>query len=447
MHRRNLLLVMSILLALSFALIGCGSDETNSSLNETGEPKENNSTKNENDSKEKITLEVVSTTILEDPEADVEQEIADAFMEEHPNVEIEFIGVPMNELHTRLLTMATGNNLPDVFPNNVEYMKQFDEMGIVEDLGPILGDDFIEGFYESNIEDAMIDDKLMFSPWFSAPMGILYRADWLEEVGETAPETWDEFLEVAKAMTIDGDRWGFALVGSRDGSGTNRFIHILRTFGAEELYRDNGEWVTDIGSEESIEAFDFFTSLVTEHDVVPPGPTQVSYGEAVTLIATEKAGMMVTGPHTTGAIYSQNPDLEGKLGSIPLPKSTNDKGQHISTLGVMGHSISTSSEHKDIAAEYIKFFAEKKNQIRFNEVTGRMPTRIDAGEEVSQSDSTFAGFVEALDYAISLPQADFYADVQDSLGEAYQNIITDQSSVEDAVNKAREQIESAIANE
>src|SRR5690625_2816599 len=69
---------------------------------------------------DQITLRVMSATVVENPEGDAERAQAEAFMDENPHINIEFIGTPMNELYTQLTTMATGGNVPDVFTHSPE---------------------------------------------------------------------------------------------------------------------------------------------------------------------------------------------------------------------------------------------------------------------------------------------------------------------------------------
>ncbi|MCR8630983.1 ABC transporter substrate-binding protein [Paenibacillus radicis (ex Xue et al. 2023)] len=399
-------------------------------------------TGNDASKNEPITLTIVSTTILEKPEATVEQAIADEFMKQHPNVKIQFVGVPMNDLFAKLTTMATGKQLPDIFTNTPDFVAKAEEMGITADMSKLLGDDFLKGFYPSNLKEATFKDKLQFMPWFTAPTALLYRADWFQEKGLKPPTTWDEFRDAAKALTEPGKRWGFALVGSKNGSGAGRFMHILRSYGVEELREENGKWVTDMDKPQAIEALKMFGELYTKDKVAPPGPTQVSYAEAVTLMATEKTGMIVTGPHSTGAIYAQNPNLKGKLGSVPLPKAANG-GKHVTTLGELGFSISSGSKNQKMAVEYLKFLVSKDNAVKFNETTGRMPTRTEAGDLVKSS-ATFAGFVQALEYVVNFPQVPYLPKVQDILGEAYQALLTEQATPEAAAKKAAQAIRDEI---
>jgi len=397
---------------------------------------------------EQITLKVMSTTIVEKPEGEVEQKFADEFMKRNPDIKIEFIGTPMNSLYAKLQTVAIGGELPDIFTNTPEFAAKSREMGITADLESLLEKSYIEGFYPSILDQTSIDGKLEVFPFFTIPMGMLYRADWFKEEGIEKIENWEDFVTAAGKLTKDTDgdgkvdRWGFAMVGSRNGSGGGRFAQILRSFGAYELAKRNGEWQTDIDSKESRDAFKFFTELYTKHKVVPPGPTEVSYGEAISLMASGKTAMMITGPHSIGAILAQNPELAGKIYSDVIPKGS----KNVSNLSIGGFSISSTSEHKDAAAKYLKFIVETEQGLEWNRVTGRMPSRIEAGSQPQISGPIYEGFVNALEYVEPLPtSAPFYSQITgDILGEAYQSIMVGGVSVEEATDYAAERIRELI---
>lgn len=425
-------------------LLGACSDSSNTTEN-TGSSNsdtegENTSNTSEQTEEEQITLQVLSPTRVEKPEGDVEQSFADEFMKLHPNVTIEFMKMPMNDAFNQITTMATGGNLPDIYVVTGENIGRVHEMDVAENLNDVFDKEFLNGYNAGAIDQMSVDGELKAMPFFTIPMGMLYRADWFEEAGIAPPKTWEDVVKASEELTGD-NRWGFAMLGSADGSGQSRFAHIFRTFGVKELYKDeNGEWATDLGTEKAVEAFRTFTDLAVTHEVVPPGPMQTSYGEAITLMANNQAAMMVTGPHSTGAIYAQNPELKGKLGSVPVPKDV----EHVTTIGTYGLAISKNSEHKEMAAEYLKFITNKENALKWNEVTGRMPSITEALEDSQIAGPTFKGFVEALDYTQELPSAPFYVDVQNALGVAYQSILAGEATPEEATKKAAETVKELI---
>ena len=136
-------------------------------------------------------------------------------------------------------------------------------------------------------------------------------------------------------------------------------------------------------------------------------------------MASDKTAMMVTGPHTIGAILEQNPELEGNIHSVPVPMGTDRSA----SLGIGGFSIAETSENKEAAAKYLQFLVSTENMLEWNAVTGRMPAQIEAGDQPQISGPVYAGFVEAINIAQPMPQAAFYTQIQEVMGEAYQAVL------------------------
>jgi multiple sugar transport system substrate-binding protein len=395
-----------------------------------------------------ITLKVMSATVVEKPEGDAERAMAEAFTKQNPNIKIEFIGTPMNDIYAKLTTVATGGDLPDVFTNSPEFASQADSLGIVEPLDELLGADYVAGFEKNPLAQAKLDDKVQFAPFFTIPTGLLYRKDLLDKAGLQPPKTWDEFRATAKKLTVDTnsdgkpDRYGFAMVGSNNGSGGSRFIPVMRTFGAQELRQDGDKWVTDYNTPEATRAFQLYGDLVNTDKVVPPGPFQTSYGEAVALMASDKAAMMITGPHTIGAVTAQNPDLKGKLAGTPLPTAPGK--QSAAALGMLGFSVSNQSKNKEAAAQYLKFILNKENQLTWNEKTGRLPARSDAASDPQVQRDELKGFLDAQQFAFELPRVAYYPKVQVIAAEGYQSVISKKTDAQQAAAEAAKKTQTEI---
>jgi ABC-type glycerol-3-phosphate transport system substrate-binding protein len=399
----------------------------------------------------KITLTVMSATVVEKPDGAAERAMAEAFMAEHPDIEIEFIGTPMNDMYTKLSTMAIGGNLPDIFTNSPEFYVQAADIGAAEPLDELLGPEYVAGFEPVTLDQARLDGRLQFAPFFTIPTGLLYRTDLFEAAGLAPPTTWEEFVDAARTLTVDTtgdgatDRWGFAMVGSNNGSGGSRFLPVMRTFGAAELVQaPDGSWETQFDTPGAVAALRLYGDLVNTHQVVPPGPFQTSYGESVSLMASDKAAMMVSGPHSIGSVVAQNPELEGKLAGAPLPHAPG--AQPASSLGMLGFSISSQSEHKQAAAEYLKFVLSTQNQLDWNAATGRLPARTDAAQDPQLQRPELAGFIEAQQYAFRMPTVPYYPNVQLFSAEAYQAVISGSATPEEAAAIAARRTETEIAN-
>lgn len=397
---------------------------------------------------EPVTITIASAMVTEDPEGGLEQGLADAYMELHPNVKIEFISMPAPEVSKQIVVLAANDDLPDMFFVPNDFMSTLYELDIVADLEGLMGEEWLAGYNQNLLKDVKINDKMMSVPWYASPYAVIYRLDWFEELGLKTPETWDEFINVAKALTrdIDGDgktdKFGFSMVGARNNSGEQRFVLFSKSFGVDEIYQaEDGAWKSDISEEGFKNGLALFTDLYTKHGVVPAGPTEVDYSASMQLFTSEVTGMILSGPHSLGFITKTNPNLQGKLGSFAIPM---DK-MHASISGMGGYAITKSSEHQDVCADYMKFLTDTENAIAFGKATGRMPTRTEPAADPYFSSDLFSGFLSAMDYCVDLESFPEYTNMMDMIGEAYSTILAGSATLDEAYDKLCTKVEELLS--
>ena len=389
---------------------------------------------------ETITLRILSTLATE-TEAPLEQAMADAYMKEHPNVKIELIGQPVNDMAKKIIALNTSGDLPDAFFMPTEFMSQAYDMGIIVDHEALLGEDFMSALNEKVVEYGKINNQLMMVPWHVIPVALIYRADWLAEAGIDKIETVDDFRNTAKTFTKDG-HWGFSMVGTQNGSGEARFCQYVRTFGVNEVYQDeSGKWVSDLTSDNYKKALQSFVDLALVDGVVPPGPTETGYPEAAAYFAEQKTGLMISGSNAIGAIISANPELDGKLASVPLPAAE----RHATNLQTSGYAITTACEHPDVMADYLKFMTSKDLAVDFGIKTGRLPVTKEAAEDPAFQTDTFKGFIDCMEYALPQPAFPAYTEILDVMGESYNTMMGNNVSIEDAMAQVANRVEGILS--
>lgn len=389
---------------------------------------------------ETITLRILSTLATE-TEAPLEQAMADAYMKEHPNVKIELIGQPVNDMAKKIIALNTSGDLPDAFFMPTEFMSQAYDMGIIVDHEALLGEDFMSALNEKVVEYGKINNQLMMVPWHVIPVALIYRADWLAEAGIDKIETVDDFRNTAKTFTKDG-HWGFSMVGTQNGSGEARFCQYVRTFGVNEVYQDeSGKWVSDLTSDNYKKALQSFVDLALVDGVVPPGPTETGYPETAAYFAEQKTGLMISGSNAIGAIISANPELDGKLASVPLPAAE----RHATNLQTSGYAITTACEHPDVMADYLKFMTSKDLAVDFGIKTGRLPVTKEAAEDPAFQTDTFKGFIDCMEYALPQPAFPAYTEILDVMGESYNTMMGNNVSIDDAMAQVANRVEGILS--
>lgn len=383
---------------------------------------------------EDVTISYISSTILESPEGAFEQDLIDRFNAMDNGITVEVQGVASNDLNTKMVALAAADDLPAFVMGNETLMGALLDMEVVAPVQDIFEKEYLDGFVAANIDSFTVDGVRVGIPYFGGAQGVVYRKDIFEEKGVAVPTTWEELVDAAKKLTVDGN-YGITLVGTRNSSGASRFQPVVRNFGCDEFYKDEaGKWQTDIGSEKYIQALRAFTDLVTVHEAVPPGVVETGYPEAVALFSSGKAAMLITGSNALGAITAQVPDLVGKIGSFPNIKVE----RQVSTAAGFGLFITTQDEAKQkAAAEFIKFMHQPENALAFAGLTGRLPVRQECFDDPSiQNISGLEGFIQALENVYIPPTIPGYSEVEDIHAEAYQTVFTGQGTVEDAAAKA-----------
>jgi ABC-type glycerol-3-phosphate transport system substrate-binding protein len=402
--------------------------------------------------KTKTTLTIASAVILEKPGGLADQGNADEFMKKCPNVKVEFIGIPSNNLPEKLTTMAIGGNLPDMYMHFTSFTGKALQMRIFEDLIPLLGQDYVNGFDPLFLGEAIQGGKLLWAPWVAIPTAICYRKDLMEAAGiKVMPKTWDEFLDVAKKLTVDTDKdgkvdqYGWAMVGTPNGSGGGRFHAVVLNSGAYNIKEDtNGKFISGASLKGYETALQLYGDAI-KAGVVPPGYTTTGYPEASAQLATGKAVMMVTGPHTMGIAVTQNPSLKGKLGGFALPTANGAKP--ITTLGQHGYAVSRSSKNKALAAEYIKFMLSTKQILVYNDLEYRLPSRLKAQEDPQVKSGMAAGFVNALKGSVwSDSTASFLGSVVKVDYDAYSEMFLGKKTAAEIAKEADAKIKKLIAD-
>ncbi len=449
-----LFLILGMLLT---ALAGCGNSSSESTpttaattpVATSGSVSEEAPTVNE---EEPIVLRVMITSLLDSADGPILYDIIDQFEDLHPNVTIEPIECAMNDLYTTLLTMATADDLPDIFTNQIAYMDSFVEMGLCADLYPLMGQEWLDGTLPVAIDAATnADGMLVFMPWQNNTYAMIYRQDLFEEKGLEIPETWDEFVEVARALTEDTDgdgvidRYGAVFAGTRNDSAESRFQLLALTFGAEVVNKhEDGTVTTDIGTENFDKAMAFFIDATSQQGIMPAGTVEIGYSEAYTMCAADQACMFFGASNVFGAMFRANPDMRDKWSSFPMPHA--EGVEQITFFDTLGMSVSSSCEHPEMAAEFLRFLTNAQNSVVWNEGTGRLPCQIEALNQIISNGDLYVGFAQSSDFAKTLPSYSGTAELRDAMGECWQSVIAEGVSLEDALAKLESKAAEVIAN-
>ncbi len=153
-------------------------------------------------------------------------------------VEVSFEFINQTDLPTKTAAAVESGAGPDIITlwsdgPHLHAKTLIDINDVAEPLGKEL-----KGWTNIAKDIAIVGKSWKAVPWGIIPIAITYRSDWCKEVGYAKfPDTYNEFLVLAKKLKEKGHPVGFAL-GRAIGDGNQSHYPILWAFGGAECKKD-----------------------------------------------------------------------------------------------------------------------------------------------------------------------------------------------------------------
>lgn len=225
----------------------------------------------------------------------------------------------------------------------------------------------LDDIFPAYIEGNTTDGKLISFPFNKSVRALYYNKDLLKKYGYgRPPETWDEFLEYCKTMTVrkngDTELWGTAMVKRNGWS----YANLLLQFGGEFLTPDKNK--VAFNSEPGIKALEYLRDLIFKHNVAY---TTQGYEYQNDFLAGKVA--MIEGSTVSIKFMGRSMPEGFNLGIAPVPAA---KRKAMIVQGTNVAIFSDISEEKQKAAwEFVKWFTNTENTARWSMGTFYLPVR------------------------------------------------------------------------
>ncbi len=250
--------------------------------------------------------------------------------------EINVITVPFSDLYTKLLTdFATGTNSVDAAVFAPQWMVDYADPGYLEDLsGKVAADadlksDDIAGFFREFSQQ--YNGKTYLLTLDGDFQMVYYRSDVLAAEGLSAPQTWDDYLSIAKSlhgkdMNGDGEGdYGSCISKKRNAQAYWAILSIaggfLQSKGTKQgAFFDTKDMSPLVNNEGFAAALDVYTES-TKYG--PPDEINLDVGDTRGLFTSGRCALTIDwGDIGTLAIDPENSKVIDKVGAVMLPGST-----------------------------------------------------------------------------------------------------------------------------
>ncbi len=266
----------------------------------------------------------------------------------------------------------------------------------------------IEAEFIPMVEAAKLDGVYYGLPTAVRSLALFYNRDKLEAAGYSEPpSTWSEFIEVAQALTERrGPRFTQIGYGIAPAGQDHHLIRevLTRQFGTQP-YSDDLTQVL-YGDEAGLEAFKFYTSLVTEHEVGVPEFVPGANGYRDGFRQQENIAMIIDGSFAIGAVANE---ARFNWGVAELPTLDNGVRANFGSFWMNGL---TPNAYRDPAkleasAKFLEFITRPEAMRLWLEVVGELPARQELLNDPELIEDPINGpFIASLAYATATPFVD-----------------------------------------
>ena len=279
------------------------------------------------------------------------------------------VNVTVEQVNATLVQGVISGNSPDLYlhmartePVNLAMRGVLYDLRNFEDYETVLKENFFEGsetpYIYKNGTYALPDTQNFFV--------MFYRKDILEKMKLQVPVTWDDFLSVTGILQrnkmntyLPYTKLGAAFTVNIGAGGLTIFPTMLMQRGANVYNKELN--ATNLASTESIEAFKFWTEFYTEYSLEQDANFYQKFR-----VGTIPLGIASYTQYLT--IKLGAPEIQGKWGIAPIPGILKEDGTVDNTCSGSGTGVSImkSSENKDAAWKFIKWWVSADTQYRYS---------------------------------------------------------------------------------
>lgn len=345
-----------------------------------------------------------------DAQKEMMQSLCDGFNASQDEFTASHVYVPFADYEKQLTLGVASGELPDIVIMDGCGMASFISMDLFGDISDadINWDEYMAGPMEST----MMDGKHYGIPFATNCTALFYNKDMFDAAGLDYPDentTWDDFREMAKALTKDGV-YGFGNAGTNTDEGTFQCLQWLYTAGGS---------YTNI--EAGVDAYTLMQEMINEgswaKDVVNWTQSDVNNNFMAGNLA-----MQQNGPWQIPGITKDAPDLN--YGVTVLPKRDADSGQATSILG--GENMgAVKKDDMSGGKAFLQYYDQTEIMVNAMKQYGSFPPKTAAAQDAYWTDDPIqAAFIQQLETSIPRGPSAAWPTYSSAIQTGFQEIMT-----------------------
>lgn len=382
------------------------------------------------------------------PEANMKMQLAQNYMNAHPNVRIEFEYTDGAGYLTKMQTWFSSNTTPDVFGVASDVLQSYINADQFENLAPYIEKDNLTDAWNANtIKNTYTNAKgeIVAIPFISKVFAMAYNKTLFDAAGLSYPtDDWtvEEMLADARALT--------------KGEGVDAVYGLRWGVRPAEFYRNlYGTPVYDLTTNE-IHAADnvqFKKAVSLFADSIKEGLAPNETGGALSTggFETGRFGMQLSATWDVATLLNMaDSSFEWDIAMLPVDSELNQR--MLSTYRGNGWCMSKTADNKDVCWDFIKYMTATEEAMKLAQAFGIPELKSYAGTDAylndfGKSKATYdkTVFLRMLDYTTNFSNMGVYAQINDVIKNDYELVLADQMTVDQMAEDVQQQAESLMA--
>jgi multiple sugar transport system substrate-binding protein len=373
-------------------------------------------------------------------------ELIRQFNAENPDVVVRQETFPYDAYQQRVAAATAAGEGPDVVQLFYGWAASWQRAGYVEPLPQEHIDHaWIEEYFIPMAESGKIGGEYYGLPTAVRSMALFYNKDLFEEAGldpDAPPRTWDEFVEMAQALTVKRGPQ-FQRIGYGFGGQDHHLIRtvLMNQLGSPPFSADGREVL--YGGEIGAEALRTWTDWQLVHEIgqVEFIPGTSGYREG--FIGLQNIAMIIDGSFAIGQVRA---GADFDWGVAELPTFDNGVRSNFGSYWMNGVTPKAyeSPERLEAAARFIEFVTSEDAMRLWLEVVGELPAASSlVRDESLVADPVNGPFIAGLAYAEATQFVDEAAQRQVML-DAYNRVLLEGLDPAKSIAIAAEQDQALI---
>lgn len=349
--------------------------------------------------------------------------LCEQYVEANPGTAVEFVQLPWDQAHAKILTMIAGGNPPDLMYLTGQWVSELRAMNALEDLTRWHKDwehkDIFTPVAIQRCESsAAIDSESVFGlPQEVTAKAMFYHKQRLEELGMEPASTRAEWRILLEGMTdVSRDRFGYALRGARGGLWS--WWPIVEEFSGTNHWFD-GDNQCIINGPDHVAGLTYWNDLYQD-GLSPPDSVNWGYTELVQGFWSGLCGAMEQDNEVVATCLEHGMDETTLLTArMPAgPKAT------VTTADIWILTMAASTPDKDAAWGLYSWLMSPEQLGAYAKGTGTIPSYTAGLDDPALSSGFYKPFVDMVSDPGSL--ANWYPSYLPEMGEFIEVTVTEE---------------------